>query len=136
MVSKTETIETKLESYFESQKFFGNGDISGKKAFFALGLYCRSVMGCLEKQVAEAGKESKDQQRLTRYATRNMNYQNFTNLAKLLDAFALRCNTKLLNCGGISRMYLANSEFPNDKDALPTTDANNAFSLGLYQQFK
>jgi hypothetical protein len=37
--SKSETLESKLEIYFESQKFFQNGDTSGKKAFFCLGVY-------------------------------------------------------------------------------------------------
>lgn len=134
--SKSETLENKLEIYFESQKFFQNGDISGKKAYFCLGVYTRSIMACLEKQVAENGSENKEQKRLTKYATRNMSYKNFTYLAKLLDGFALNCNMKLLNCGGLSRQFLANAAFPNDKTALPTTDSNMAFSLGLYQQFK
>ena len=90
-------------------------------------------MGCLEKQVAETGKENKDQSKLTRYVTRNMSYKNFTTLAKLLDGFALKCDTKLLTCGGLSRQYLANAEFTSDETALPTIDANNSFSLGLYQ---
>jgi hypothetical protein len=93
-------------------------------------------MACLEKEVAENGIENKEQHKLTKYATYNMNYRNFTNLAKILDSFALICNTKLLNCGGLSRKFLANSEFPDDKSKLSTLDANNAFSLGLYQQFK
>jgi hypothetical protein len=136
MVNKTETQESKLEQYFESQRFFQSGDINGKKAFFCLGVYTRSIMACLEKTVAENGGENKDQKKLTRLATYNMNYRNFTNLAKLLDGFALQCNTKLLSCGGISRQYLANADFPNDKNTLPTTDANTSFSLGLYQTFK
>ena len=134
--SKSETIESKLNVYFESHKFFQSGDINGKKSFFCLGLYTRSIMACLEKSVAENGAENKEQARLTRYATRNMSYKNFTMLAKMLDGFALRCNTKLLNCGGLSRQYLANAEFTSDKDALSVIDSNNAFSLGLYQQLK
>ena len=134
--TKTEAHESTLETYFGSQKFFTTGDIAGKKAFFCLGQYTRQVMGCMEKQVAEAGHENKEQKKLTRYATYNMSYRNFTNLAKLLDGYALACNSKLLNCGGLSRQYLVNAEFPNDKAKLPVTDANTAFSLGLYQQFK
>jgi hypothetical protein len=130
--TKHETIEKTIEQYFESQKFFGSGDVNGKKAFFALGVYCRRVMGCLEKSVAENGGENKEQKKLTRYATYNMNYRNYSNLAKVLDSFALQCNTKLLSCGGISRQYLANATFTSDKKALPSTDANTAFSLGLY----
>jgi hypothetical protein len=134
--AKLETTESKLEQYFTTQKFFQTGDQNGKKAFFALGLYTRSVMDCLEKNVAENGGENKDQKKLTKFATYNMNYRNFTNLAKLLDGFALSCNTKLLACGGLSRQYLVNAEFTSDKTKLPATDANTAFSLGLYQQFK
>jgi hypothetical protein len=131
-----ESKESKLEEYFTNNKFFQTGDVNGKRAFFALGLYTRQIMECQERQVAENGAENKEQKRLTKYATRNMSYKNFTDLAKLLDGYALQCNTKLLSCGGISRQYLANAEFTNDKTALPTTDANTAFSLGLYQQFK
>jgi hypothetical protein len=134
--TKTETNESKLEEYFASQKFFATGDVAGKKAFFCLGQYTRQVMGCMEKQVVENGKEDKEQKKLTKYATYNMNYRNFTNLAKLLDGYALACNSKLLSCGGLSRHYLVNAEFPADKDKLSTADANTAFSLGLYQQFK
>ena len=134
--TKNEVHVSKLETYFASQKFFTTGDVAGKKAFFCLGQYTRQVMGCMEKQVAEAGHESKDQKKLTRYATYNMNYRNFTNLAKLLDGYALACNSKLLNCGGLSRQYIVNAEFTSDKTKLPTVDANTAFSLGLYQQFK
>jgi len=134
--TKNEVIENKLESYFESQKFFKSGDINGKKALFCLGLYTRNVMSCIEKNVVENGKEDERQNRLTKYATHNMSYRNFTFLAKMLDGYALKCNTKLLSCGGLSRQYLANAEFPSYKTKLPTTDANTAFSLGLYQQFK
>lgn len=130
------TTESKLEQYFTTQKFFQTNDTEGKKACFCLGQYTRQVMQCLEHQVAENGGENKDQKKLTKYASYNMNYRNFTNLAKLLDGFALSCNTKLLACGGLSRQYLVNSEFTSDKTALPTTDANTAFSLGLYQTFK
>ena len=79
---KTETHESKLEEYFGNQKFFATGDAAGKKAFFCLGQYTRQVMGCMERQVAENGKEDKEQKKLTRYATYNMSYRNFTNLAK------------------------------------------------------
>jgi hypothetical protein len=131
-----ESKESKLEQYFANNKFFQTNDVNGKKAFFCLGLYTRSVMGCLERTVAENGGENKDQKKLTRYATRNMSYKNYTYLIRLLDSFALQCNTKLLDCGGLSRQFLSNAEFTEDKSKLPTTDANNAFSLGLYQQFK
>jgi hypothetical protein len=134
--TKNEAHESTLETYFASQKFFTSGDIAGKKAFFCLGMYTRQIMACLEKSVAENGAENKEQKKLTRYATYNMSYRNFTNLAKLLDGYALACNSKLLACGGLSRQYLVNAEFPNDKAKLPVTDANTAFSLGLYQQFK
>jgi hypothetical protein len=90
----------------------------------------------MEKHVAENGAENKEQKKLTRFATYNMNYRKFTNLSKLLGSYALSCNTKLPSCGGLSRQYLANTEFPNNKAALPTPDANTAFSSGLYQIFK
>jgi hypothetical protein len=134
--TKTETYESKLEEYFSTQKFFATGDSAGKKAFFCLGQYTRKVMGCMERQVAENGKEDKEQKKLTKYATYNMSYRNFTNLAKLLDKYALQINTKLLACGGFSRRYLINAEFTSDKTKLPIIDANTAFSLGLYQVFK
>jgi hypothetical protein len=135
--AKTENnMEQKLSDYFEAQKFFQTGDQNGKKAFFCLGMYTRQVMACLEKNVAENGKENKDQNKLTRLATYNMSYRNFTSLAKLLDGYALTCNSKLLACGGLSRQFLVNAEFTSDKAKLPITDANTAFSLGLYQQFK
>ena len=45
-----ESKESKLETYFANNKFFQTNDVNGKKAFFCLGLYTRSVMGCLEKR--------------------------------------------------------------------------------------
>jgi hypothetical protein len=128
-----ESNESKLEQYFLTNKFFQSGDVNGKKAYFTLGMYTRQIMECQEKQVAEIGAENKDQKRLTKYATRNMSYKNYTYLIRLLDSFALTCNTKLLDCGGLSRQFLANAEFPEDKSKLPVNDSNMAFSLGLYQ---
>jgi len=128
-------IEETLNSYFEqNSKFFGSGDTNGKKAFFCLGQYTKRVMTCMEKQVAENGGENKFEAKVTKLATYNMSYRNFTMLTKLLDSYAMKCN--LLACSGLSKQYLINAEFVSDKKALSIEDANLAFSLGLYQNFK
>lgn len=136
MVQKSETpIQNKLEQYFEANaKFFGSNDVNGKKAFFCLGQYTKRVMTCMEKQVAENGGENKFEAKVTKLATYNMSYRNFTMLTKLLDSYAMKCN--LLACSGLSKQYLINAEFVSDKKALSIEDANLAFSLGLYQNFK
>jgi hypothetical protein len=85
----TNTNDKKLgtaEEYFlENSKFFGVGDVNGKKAFFMLGNYTRKVMECQEKQVAEDGKENKFSSQVTRLATSNMTYRVFTTLTKRLS---------------------------------------------------
>jgi hypothetical protein len=140
MVSaKVETpIQSKLDEYFEqNSKFFGSNDSNGKKAFFCLGQYTRRVMECEEKRLAETGEENTFQKKITKQATYNMSYRNFTQMMKLLDGTALTCNTDLFKkCSGLAKQYVINAEFTNDKKALSTEDANMAFSLGLYQQFK
>lgn len=125
------------EEYFEQNaKFFGNGDSNGKKAFFCLGQYTKKVMDCHEKSVAETGGEDKFQKKLTKLATSNMTYRVFNELVKLMDIEALICNPKIFqSCSGVCKQYLINSDFVVDKKALAVEDANNAFSLGLYQQF-
>ncbi len=140
MVSvKVETpIQSKLDEYFEqNSKFFGSGDTNGKKAFFCLGQYTRRVMECEEKRLAETGEENTFQKKITKQATYNMSYRNFTQMMKLLDGTALTCNPDLFKkCSGLAKQYVINAEFTNDKKALSTEDGNMAFSLGLYQQFK
>ncbi|MFZ2498769.1 hypothetical protein [Methanosarcina sp.] len=138
MVQKSEaTQQSKLEQYFEANsKFFGSGDINGKRAFFTLGQYCRKVMECEEKRLAETGEENTFQKKITKQATYNMSYRNFTQMMKLLDGTALTCNPDLFKkCSGLAKQYVINAEFTTDKKALSTEDANMAFSLGLYQQF-
>jgi hypothetical protein len=126
-----------MELYFEqNSKFFGTGDSNGKKAYFALGQYTRKVMECMEKQVAESGKENRNQKQITRLVTSNMTYRIFSALVKVLDTVALTCNPKLFqSCSGLCKQYMINADFPSDKKALPIEDANTAFSLGMYQKF-
>jgi hypothetical protein len=126
-----------LDEYFaQNDKFFGTGDSNGKKAFFALGQYCRKVMECHEKSVAENGTEDKFQKKLTQLAMSNMTYRVFSSMAKLLDDEALRCNPKLFqSCSGACKQYLIQADFVADKKALSVEDGNTAFSLGLYQKF-
>lgn len=128
---------TTMEEYFEqNSKFFESGDAAGKKAYFALGQYTRKVFECLEKQVAENGKEDKTQAQITRLVTSNMTYRVFSALGKLLDTVALTCNPKLFqSCSGACKQYMIQADFPTDKKALPVEDANTAFSLGMYQKF-
>lgn len=134
--TKTEVSESKLDEFFTTNsKFFGSGDTNGKRSFFCLGQYTRKVMECLEKQ-AETGVENSYQKKLTKQVTYNMNYKNYSIMMKLLDSYALTCNSKLLACGGLSRQFLMKAEFTSDKKALSSEDANTAFSLGLYEIFK
>jgi hypothetical protein len=136
--TKVEAEKSKTEQYFEEQsKFFGNGDINSKKAFFMLGQYCRKVAECEEKKMAESGTESKFQARLAREISNNMTYRAFTIIMKLLDSAALKCNPTLFyKCSGVCKELMINSNLVSDKKALSTEDGNMAFSLGLYQQFK
>jgi hypothetical protein len=129
--------QSKLEQYFEqNSKFFGSGDLNGKKAFFCLGQYTRKVMECEEKRVAESGEENAFQKKITKQATYNMSYRNFTLMLKLLDGTALTCNPDLFTkCSGACKQYVINAEFTTDKKALKTEDANMSFSLGMYQKF-
>jgi hypothetical protein len=139
MVQKPdETQQSKLEQYFEQNaKFFGSGDVAGKRAFFMLGQYCRKVSEIEEKQIAESGIESKFQARLAREISNNMSYRSFTIIMKLLDAAALKHNPTLFyRCSGTCKELMINSNLVSDKKALSVEDGNMAFSLGLYQQFK
>jgi hypothetical protein len=126
-----------LDEYFaQNGKFFGTGDSNGKKAFFSLGQYCHKVMDCHEKSVAEKGTEDQFEKKLTQLVTSNMTYRVFSQLNKLLDTEALKCNPKLFqSCSGQCKQYLIQADFVSDKKALPVEDANTAFSLGLYQKF-
>jgi hypothetical protein len=134
MVQKTEQ-QNKIEQYFEqNSKFFGSGDINGKRAFFCLGQYTRRVMEAEEKSIAESGEESKFQKRLTREISNNMSYRAFTIVLKLLDNYTLK-NPELSKCSGACKQYIINSEVTSDKKALRTEDANLAFSLGVHQKF-
>src|SRR5665647_1100521 len=124
------------EYFAANEKFFGNGDVNGKKAFFMLGQYTKKVMECQEKLVAENGVHDKFQERMTRLATSNMTYRVFSALAKLLDDTSLRCNAKLFfACSGQCKQLMIQSDLPREKKALPVEDANTAFSLGMYQKF-
>ncbi len=136
--TKAEVEKSKLDQYFDANaKFFGSGDSNGKKAFFCLGQYTRRVMECEEKRVAETDTENAMQKKITKQATYNMSYRNFTQMMKLLDGTALTCNPDLFKkCSGLAKQYVINAEFTSDKKALSTEDANMAFSLGLYQVFK
>ena len=128
--------QSKLEQYFEqNSKFFGSGDVNGKKAFFCLGQYTRRVMEAQEKSVADAGVENKFQAKVTKQATYNMSYRNFTLMLKLLDGTSMNCNPELFTkCSGACKQYIINSECTTDKKALKAEDANLAFSLGMYQK--
>jgi len=125
------------DDYFAAnEKFFNAGDSNAKKAFFMLGQYCKKVMECQEKQIAENGGEDVFQAKMTRLATSNMTYRVFSALTKLLDDTALKCNSKLFfACSGQCKQLMIQSDLPSEKKALPVEDANTAFSLGLYQKF-
>jgi hypothetical protein len=137
--SGTTTVEEKMKEYFtENEKFFNAGDINGKKAFFTLGMYTRRVMESLEKTVAESGTQTKEQEkfvsRINREIGYNMTYRSFTTISKLLDGMARQVNPKLFfSCSGTCKQFIINSEVMTDKKALPASDANLAFSLGMYQ---
>jgi len=63
-----------------------------------------------------------------------MTYRSFTTISKVLDSMARQVNPKLyFNCSGICKQFIINSDVMNDKKALPTSDANLAFSLGMFQ---
>ena len=125
------------DDYFAAnEKFFNAGDSNAKKAFFMLGQYCKKVMECNEKQIAENGGEDVFQAKMTRLATSNMTYRVFSALTKLLDDTALRCNSKLFfACSGSCKQLMIQSDLPSDKKALPVEDANTAFSLGYIRNF-
>lgn len=127
---------SKLEQYFEQNaKFFESNDSNGKKAFFCLGQYTRRVMEAEEKRVAESGEENKFQAKITKQASYNMSYRNFTLMLKLLDSKALLSNPELFTkCSGLAKQFIINSECVTDKKALKPEDANMAFSLGMYQK--
>jgi hypothetical protein len=130
-----------IEQYFEGQneKFFAVGDMNGKKAFFCLGMYCRRVIEGLEKVIAEAGTETPEQakfiSRINKEIGYNLTYRSFTTISKLLDSMARQVNPKLfMTCSGVCKTYIINSDVMTDKKALPSADANLAFSLGMYQK--
>jgi hypothetical protein len=133
-------VENRMNEWFtQNQKFFNDGDIDGKKAFFALGIYCRKVVESLEKEIATSGTETEEQQKFTKRINReisyNMNYRSFTTISKLLDNMARSVNPKLfLTCSGVCKQFIINSEIRTDKKALTSADANLAFSLGTYQK--
>jgi hypothetical protein len=133
-------VENRMTEFFNAnEKFFTGGDENGKRAFFTLGLYCRRVTEALEKTVAEAGTQTKEQEKFTSRINREMNYnmtyRSFTMISKLLDSMARSVNPKLfMTCSGVCKTYIINSDVRTDKKALPSADANLAFSLGLYQK--
>jgi hypothetical protein len=137
--TKSVTTEDKLNEFFAAnEKFFNNGDLNGKRAFFALGMYTRRVLETLEKVVAEAGVETDEQKKFTSRINKeisyNMTYRSFTTISKLLDSMARNANPKMFfSCSGVCKQYIINSEVMSDKKALPSSDANLAFSLGMYQ---
>lgn len=138
MASAKAEQQSKLEQYFATNdKFFGQGDIHAKRAFFCLGMYCRRVSDVEEKSMAESGTESKFQAKLAKLIGYNMSYRNFSMLVKLLDSEAIKLDMKLYaQCSGLSKQYMINSDLVNDKKALSIESANLAFSLGMYQTFK
>jgi hypothetical protein len=133
-------VESKMTELINAnEKFFSVGDQNGKKAFFTLGMYCRRVLEALEKEVATAGTQTKEQEkfvsRINREIGYNMTYRSFTTISKLLDGMARQINPKLnMTCSGVCKTYIINSDVMNDKKALPSADANLAFSLGMYQK--
>lgn len=120
------------DEYFEqNSKFFGSGDVNGKRAFFALGQYTKKVMDCTSKQPDE-----KFQRKLNQLVMSSMTYRVFGAMLKLLDDMALRCDSKIFyNCSGIPKQWMIQADLPNDKKALAPEDASMAFSLGLCQKF-
>jgi hypothetical protein len=136
--TKAEVEKSKLDQYFDANaKFFSSGDTNGKKAFFCLGQYTRRVSEAQEKAIAESGEENKFQAKLAKQISYNMSYRNYNLLMKLLDNEAMKCDMKLYTqCSGLCKQYIINSDVVGDKNALSVDDANLAFSLGMYQQFK
>ena len=127
------------ECFAQNEKFFNSGDKDGKRAFFTLGLYCKKVVESLEKEVATAGTQTKDQEEFTSRINReigyNIIYRSFTTIIKLLDNMAGKVNPKLIyNCSNTCKQYVINSNVMSDKKALPSADENLAFSLGMYQK--
>jgi hypothetical protein len=137
--SGTTTVNDKLNDFFmQNQKFFEAGDKEGKRGFFALGIYCRKVVESVEKEIATNGAETEEQAKFTKRINReigyNMTYRSFSTIVKLLDNMAAKTNPKLLyNCSGLCKQYIINSECATNKKALPSADANLAFSLGMFQ---
>lgn len=133
-------VEDKMTEYFtQNTKFFDNGDQNGKRAFFTLGMYCKRVLEALEKEVATNGTETSEQAKFTKRINKeisyNMTYRSFTTISKLLDSMARQVNPKLfMTCSGTCKTYIINSDVMSDKKALPSADANLAFSLGMYQK--
>lgn len=124
-------IKTADEYFVQNDKFFGTGDMNGKRAFFALGQYTKKVMDCVEKQPDE-----KFQKKLNQLVMSNMTYRVFGAMLKLLDDMALKCDSKIFySCSGIPKQYMIQADLPNDKKALAPEDASMAFSLGLCQKF-
>jgi hypothetical protein len=82
-------------------------------------------MESLEKQVAEAGTQTKEQERFVSRINReigyNMTYWSFTTISKLLDSMARNVNVKLFfSCSSVCKQYIINSDVMTDKKALPT----------------
>lgn len=121
------------DEYFEqNSKFFGSGDVNGKKAFFALGQYTKKVMDCASKQQPD----ERFQKKLNQLVMGSLTYRVFGEMLKLLDNMALKCDSKIFySCSGIPKSYMINADLPTDKKALPPEDASMAFSLGLCQKF-
>ena len=71
------------DDYFAAnEKFFNAGDSNAKKAFFMLGQYCKKVMECNEKQIAENGGEDVFQAKDDTASDFNMTYRVFTCINK------------------------------------------------------
>jgi thiamine kinase-like enzyme len=132
------TINTENQYFIDNVKFFESSDVNGRKAFFCLGMYTRRVLESVEKEVAEKGVQTPEQEKFVKRINKeigyNMSYRSFTTITKLLDSMARNVNPKLFfSCSGTCKQYMINSEVMSDKKALNTSDANMAFSLGLYQ---
>jgi hypothetical protein len=124
-------IKTADEYFEQNAKFFGSGDINGKKAFFALGQYTKKVMDC-----KEAAPDEKFQKKLNQLIMGSMTYRVFGAMLKLLDDMALKCDPKIFySCSGVPKQFMINAELPGNRKALDPADASLAFSLGLCQKF-
>jgi hypothetical protein len=96
--TKTIDIEDRMNGFFtQNEKFFSDGDVNGKKAFYTLGMYYRRVMESIEKQIAEVGTETEEQTKFTKRINKeigyNMTYRSFTTISKLLDNLNLTVST-------------------------------------------